>query len=126
MSRPVHFEIHASDPERAITFYATVFEWSFERWGTSPYWIVSTGDGPGIDGGLTQREGPEPAKDAPLNACPLTMDVDHLDPAIRNVEQAGGSVVEPRRAIPGVGWVAYCRDTEGNLFGLMENDPSAE
>ncbi|PXY24784.1 glyoxalase [Prauserella sp. PE36] len=126
MSRPVHFEIYASDPERAITFYATVFEWSFERWGTNPYWLVSTGEGPGIDGGLTQRDGPEPAKDAPLNACPLTMDVEHLDAALRNVEQAGGTIAEPRRAIPGVGWVAYCRDTEGNLFGLMENDPSAE
>lgn len=32
----------------------------------------------------------------------------------------------PKTAAPGVGWLAYCKDTEGNIFGLMENDPSAE
>jgi predicted enzyme related to lactoylglutathione lyase len=31
-----------------------------------------------------------------------------------------------RRGIPGVGWVAYCKDTEGNIFGMMQNDPSAK
>ena len=27
--------------------------------------------------------------------------------------------------IPGVGWLAYAKDTEGNIFGMMQNDPSA-
>jgi predicted enzyme related to lactoylglutathione lyase len=26
--------------------------------------------------------------------------------------------------IPGVGWLAYAKDTEGNLFGLMQPDPA--
>jgi uncharacterized protein len=126
MPRPVHFEIHASDPERAITFYRTVFEWSFERWGTNPYWLISTGDGPGIDGGLVPRQGPAPVDDAPVNAYPNTMDVADLDQTTRAVEQAGGSVVVPRCAIPGIGWLAYCKDSEGNIFGVLENDDSAE
>ncbi|HVW39822.1 MAG TPA: VOC family protein [Amycolatopsis sp.] len=126
MPRPVHFEIHATDPERAITFYATVFEWSFERWGHNPYWLISTGDGPGIDGGLVPRQGPAPSDNAPVNAYPTTMEVADLNAATRRVEQAGGSVVVPRTAIPGVGWLAYCTDTEGNIFGVMENDESAE
>jgi len=126
MPRPVHFEIHASDPERAITFYATVFDWSFERWGPNPYWLITTGDGPGIDGGLVPRQGPEPTENAPVNAFPATIEVDALDAATRRVQQAGGTVVVHKTAIPGVGWLAYCTDTEGNIFGLMENDDAAE
>lgn len=126
MPRPVHFEIHANDPERAITFYTTVFDWAFERWGPNPYWLVTTGEGPGIDGGLAQRQGPMPDADATVNAFPLTMEVADVDLTTREVEQAGGSVVAPKSAIPSFGWIVYCRDTEGNLFGLLQPDPSAE
>jgi hypothetical protein len=28
-------------------------------------------------------------------------------------------------AITGVGWLAYAKDTEGNIFGMMQNDPAA-
>jgi predicted enzyme related to lactoylglutathione lyase len=31
----------------------------------------------------------------------------------------------PKMPIPGIGWLAYVKDTEGNLVGVMENDPSA-
>src|SRR4051794_14052397 len=88
MPRPVHFEIHATDPERAITFYRTVFDWSFERWGTNPYWLISTGDGPGIDGGLVPRQGPAPGDNAPVNAFPTTIEVPDLDSVTRHVQQA--------------------------------------
>ena len=125
MPRPVHFEVHASDPERAITFYATVFEWNFERWGAKPYWLINTGHGPGIDGGLVPRQGPPPKNDAPVNAFPITLGVTDLDRTTRQVEQAGGEIVVPKSPIPGVGWLAYCKDTEGNLFGIMENDQYA-
>ncbi|WP_158891226.1 VOC family protein [Amycolatopsis anabasis] len=126
MPRPIHFEIHASDPERAVTFYSTVFGWSFERWDANPYWLISTGDGPGIDGGLVARQGPAPAENTAINAYQATMDVADLDLATHHVEQAGGKVLKPRNAVPGVGWIAYCQDTEGNVFGLLENDANAD
>jgi predicted enzyme related to lactoylglutathione lyase len=25
-----------------------------------------------------------------------------------------------------VGWLVYCKDTEGNIFGMMQNDPNAQ
>jgi predicted enzyme related to lactoylglutathione lyase len=28
--------------------------------------------------------------------------------------------------IPGMGWLAYCKDTEGNIFGMMQGDPNAK
>jgi predicted enzyme related to lactoylglutathione lyase len=46
MSRVVHFEIQADDVERAKSFYAAVFDWSFEDYSQytgSTYWGAMTG-----------------------------------------------------------------------------------
>ena len=32
----------------------------------------------------------------------------------------------PRMPIPTVGWLAYAKDTEGNLFGMMQMDANAK
>ncbi len=42
------------------------------------------------------------------------------------VKSAGGTMVDPKHAVPGVGWLAYCTDTEGNEFGIMQPDESAK
>ena len=67
MARPVHFEIHADDPQRAIAFYTDVFGWTVNQWGDQPYWLVSTGptDEPGIDGAILPRMGDRPLTGAP-------------------------------------------------------------
>lgn len=31
MSRPIHFEIHATGPERAIAFYSGLVGWQFHK-----------------------------------------------------------------------------------------------
>ncbi|MGH3625591.1 MAG: VOC family protein [Sciscionella sp.] len=125
MSRAVHFEIHASAPQRAIAFYQTVFGWKFEQWEDRAYWLIATGEGPGIDGGLVPRQGPEPEMDEPLAAFPVTMSVADIDEMLAKVVIADGIVVVGKNAVPGVGWLAYCKDTEGNVFGLMQTDPDA-
>ena len=126
MRRPVHFEIHADDPERACDFYQSVFGWSIKRWGEVPYWLIETGSGdPGIDGALLPRQGPTPAADNPVSAYVITIDVEDVDATVRAIEAAGGSVAMPRHAVPGIGWHAYCKDTEGNVFGVMQPDSSA-
>ena len=58
MARPVHFEIHAEDPERAIAFYETALGWSFSEVMPGAYWLITTGaaDKPGINGGLKRRK----------------------------------------------------------------------
>jgi len=30
------------------------------------------------------------------------------------------------RTIPGVGWLSYCKDTEGNTFCIMQEDTSVK
>ncbi|MBY0565344.1 MAG: VOC family protein [Hyphomonadaceae bacterium] len=125
MARVVHFEIHAADPERAARFYESAFGWTLSHIPALDYWMIATGDGPGIDGGLMRRRGEPPAEGQPVNAFVCTLGVEDLDAALRSAAAAGGTLAVPRMAIPGVGHVAYMKDTEGNIFGFFTDDPSA-
>jgi uncharacterized protein len=129
MSRPIHFEIHASDPARAIDFYELVMGWTFQRFGVNDYWLISTGgsDKPGINGGLVLRKGAAPDMKAPgpMSGFVCTMEVKDLETFEHAVVNAGGTIVVARHAIPGIGWLCYARDTEGNIFGLSQPDPAA-
>jgi hypothetical protein len=55
-----------------------------------------------------------------------TIDVPDVDRYTKKIESEGGKVVVPKMSIPGVGWLAYCTDTEGNIFGIMAPDPGAK
>ena len=125
MSRVVHFEIHAEDPPRAINFYASVFGWQFSQWGDQEYWIIVTGpsEQPGINGGLLPRRGQIDGQAVIAYVC--TIDVASLDATIAAIEANHGTLALPKMAMPGVGWLAYYKDTEGNIFGVMQADPQA-
>jgi hypothetical protein len=121
MGRVVHFELPADDPERAVNFYQKALGWTIKKWdGPVEYWLVMTGpeDEPGIDGGLAPRS------ELQVGAV-NTIDVASVDEVTARVEEHGGKVVHPRHPVPGVGWMAYCEDTEGTVFGVMERDPDA-
>ena|SRR5450631_3254547 len=127
MPRPIHFEIHAAEPERAMRFYAALFGWQFTAWGATGYWLVKTGEPsePGIDGGLLQRRGAPPSEGQPINAFPCTVGVKSVEETLARALALGGLVAVPRLALPGVGWLAYAKDTEGNIFGLHQVDAAA-
>jgi hypothetical protein len=135
MNRVVHFEIHAADPERAAAFYRQVFGWTINEW-TIPgmeipqenrYWMAVTGAAPepGIDGGILVRRGAPPTDGQPVNAYICTIGVASVDDSVTKALAAGGTLALPKMPINGVGWLAYCKDTEGNLFGVMQDDPQA-
>ncbi len=120
MPRVIHFELPADDPDRAVGFYQKSLGWKIEKWdGPEDYWLVSTGDTAqeGINGAITRRS----AFPTVVN----TVGVDDVDEFVRRVVEAGGEVAMPKMAVPGVGYLAYCKDTEGNLFGMMQSDPEA-
>jgi predicted enzyme related to lactoylglutathione lyase len=120
MNRVVHFEISADDPERAAQFYRSVFSWNIQRWdGPVDYWLAHTGEGIGIDGAIKKRPMPEVS-------TTNTIEVSSVDEAVEKVKRSGGKMLMPKTPIPGIGYHAYCMDTEGNIFGLMENDPLAK
>ncbi|KYK35870.1 MAG: VOC family protein [Theionarchaea archaeon] len=117
-----HFEINADDPERAAQFYREVFGWQIQKWkGPVDYWLVTTGpdDKPGINGGLMKRESPHATT---VNI----IEIPSVDELTEKIVEKGGKVVVPKMAVPGVGYMAYCQDTEGNTFGIMEPDETAQ
>ncbi|MET0205143.1 MAG: VOC family protein [Casimicrobiaceae bacterium] len=128
MPRPVHFEIQADNPERAIKFYRELFGWEFSQWEGQPYWLIKTGEKgtPGIDGGLLPRKGPPPTEMQCVNAFVCTTDVASCDGTAKRVTELGGSIALPKMPVPTVGWLAYGKDTEGNVFGFMQFDPQAK
>ena len=128
MRKVVHFEIPADDVERAKKFYGSSFGWELETMpmGDGEYTSVKTTavdeqtqmpTEPGaINGGMFQR-------DERLTSPVITIDVDGIDDALKQIEDAGGSTVQPRTAIPGMGAFAYFKDSEGNVLGLWETTP---
>ena len=130
MPRVVHFEIAADDPNRAAEFYEKVFGWEIEEWEESKgpeYWLVTTGPDktPGINGGIFRREKPLSGTDG-LIGYRCTIDVPAIDEFIDKVAANGGQIVKPKMPVTGVGWLAFCKDTEGNGFGMMQGDMSAK
>jgi predicted enzyme related to lactoylglutathione lyase len=121
MARVIHFEIPMNDPDRAVAFYQKVFGWKIEKWaGPMEYWMVKTGDEkePGINGGMMKRGN--------VQTTTNTLGVESVDASVATVTKAGGKLIMPKTPIPGVGYFAYCEDTEGNLFGLMQADANAK
>jgi uncharacterized protein len=121
-SRIVHFELPAKNPEKLAAFYREVFGWEITKWeGPVDYWLVKTGEQGtlGIDGGFFTPDDGMPG--ITIN----TLDVADLDASLAKVTANGGEVTRPKMAVPGVGWMAYCKDVEGTLFGLMQMDESA-
>ena len=92
------------------------------------YWLIKTGEKGtvGIDGGLLPRRGEAPTPMQPCNAWVCTVDVANLDEMVKRVTGLGGTIAIPRMPIPTVGWLAYAKDTEGNLFGMMQMDANAK
>ena len=122
MSRVIHFDLSADDPERAAEFYQNVFDWRVNKWeGPGNYWLIQTGteDNPGVTGGVAARIEAQ-------DTTAVVFDVDSVDEAARKVEQAGGHIREEKRPIAGVGYLVMCRDTEGNTFGVMELDETVK
>jgi uncharacterized protein len=128
MFRPTHFEIHAEQPERAIAFYQKMFGWTFSPFGPpGTYWLITTGPESvaGINGGLVPRRGSAPEQGQAVNAYICSLNVPAVDESVEAAVAQGGGVALPKMAIPGVGWLAYVKDTEGNIVGLMQADTSA-
>ncbi len=127
----VHFEIHASEPQRLIDFYSELLGWTFQDigGGEQPYWIIDTGEGAignveakaglGINGGLTQRGGPRPEVGAPINGCNFVVGVEEVDGLMARGIELGAVEALPATDYPGIGRGGYLIDPDGNVFGLI-------
>jgi predicted enzyme related to lactoylglutathione lyase len=125
----VHFEIPSDDIERSKKFYGDLFGWNIEKVPADKlpegveYWGIATKDHEGnnaVAGGMMKRMMPE--QQGILNY----IDVKSIDEYSTKVEQLGGKIKQPKMAVPKMGYLALCTDTEGNAFGLWETDSTAK
>ena len=124
MPRIIHFDMQGEDPEKLIPFYEKAFGWKFNKCPPEScpgmdYWLIETGakEEPGIGGGLSKK-GTGPAVN--------TIGVKDIDAAIKQVEENGGTITMPKSPIPTVGWIAYFKDPQGNVLGMMQDDKNAK
>lgn len=116
----VFFEIPADDVARAKAFYSELFGWQFQPApGPGDYWTFGTGVEEGVSGGgMMARQSPE-------HVITNYINVESIEDSLAQVQNLGGSVMMPKQAVPQMGWMAWCQDTEGNAFALWQDDPSA-
>ena len=122
MARVVHFEVRCDNLDRAERFYSDAFGWSITHWENSPvdYRLISTGpeDEPGINGALISRAG---ASDSQGGVGYVnTIQAEDLPQTEQRIEAAGGERIVAPALIPGVGTVAYFKDSEGNIFAALQ------
>lgn len=111
------FEIPATDFDRALKFYAALFNIEFhtmEVFGTK-MGMFPTNENEG-GGAIVCGDGYEPA----MNGSLLYLNGgDDLDDVLTKVEGAGGKVFMPKTSIgEGMGYFAIFSDTEGNKLAL--------
>lgn len=127
MSGVVHFEIHATDPQTTLAaYYAVVFGWSARHIEAMDYWLLDTGGGAGIGGGMLRRRGEKAADGQGVNAFVCSIAVASAEQSLAKALAAGGTAALPLMAIPGIGYQAYIKDPDGNIVGLHQADPAAK
>lgn len=122
MATIVHFDVPAEDIERAKKFYASLFDFKYQMVPEFQYNLITTTnlDGiPGVGGGLGKRMA---AEQRMMNY----FGVKSIDASIQQVTKLGGKLTGPKMPVPGMGWLANCVDTEGNAFGLWEENTGAK
>ena len=113
----VHLEIPSKDTEKSRAFWGGLFGWTFEQYpGPTEYHMTR----------ITEQSGaaiydPDPADKRGTRSY---FDVDDINAGAARVRELGGEAGEAM-PVPTMGWFAYCKDTEGNEFGLWQTDPSA-
>jgi len=125
--KPTYFDLTVSDVGQARAFFEATLGWRFQKFDMPyEYYRIQAGpeSEPGIDGGIGS------VKDAPVSQgrpmTQVTVPVVNLSEVLACVVANGGSIVEPRIAIPGIGWYATCAEPGGLKFGLIEADGAAK
>ena len=131
----VHFEILADDIERSKKFYTDLFGWKIEKLLVTDdsrltsvataqpieYWMITTTDDKGnkaLGGGMMKRQMSE-------HRVTNYIGVKSVDEYSSKVEKLGGKVIAPKHALPGMGYLVLCFDTENNAFAIWETNEKA-
>ena len=111
----VHVEFPAQDADRAQKFWEGVGGWSIQDAGM-----------PGVDYRMFQegdQGGAVFTSEGNVKGPVVYYASDNIDSDLAKVRELGGEA-EEKSPIPGIGWYAGCKDTEGNPFSFFQNDES--
>ena len=113
----VHVELNTTDPDKAKSFYSSLFSWKMEDMPMGPgmtYTMIQPGEGPG--GGLMKH----PVPGAP-SAWLAYVTVDDLQAATDKARSLGAQVMKDVTEVPGMGWFSIILDPTGAALGLWKN-----
>jgi predicted enzyme related to lactoylglutathione lyase len=130
MNPVIHFEMPATDMERVQQFYQNAFGWQTTPMGPEMgnFVLAFTAESdenrtpikPGsINGGFYEKSQQD-------QQVKLTILVDDIREAMKQIEAAGGKVIGGQKTgepdeVPGVGLFAAFTDPEGNLVSIYED-----
>ena len=122
MDKVEHFEIPADDPERALNFYQSVFDWKLNPVPGIEYirLLTISLDQKAVSQRPFEVNGAILKRDGNITAPVVTMSVDDMDSTLAKISGKGGEVVIGKTEFGKRGYTAYFRDTEGNLMGLWQ------
>ncbi len=122
MDKVQHFEIPADDMTRAKKFYSSVFGWKIQDVPGMEYAMADSVETDqnrqpigGTNGGILKRN-PDYA-----STTSITITVQDVDRTIQKVISAGGKLVREKQKFGNIGYVAYVKDTEGNVVGIWQS-----
>ena len=81
---------------------------------------------PGADGGLIPRRGGTPEDAQPVMRFVMTVEVADCDGYLERTLAEGGSVALPAEDMAGIGRLAYIKDPDGNVLGLLQSETPAD
>jgi len=117
----VWWEINAADGEALAGFYRAVFDWKLPQDATTGIWEQVASGRPGeIGGGIFTGKGA-----LPPHRC-LYVAVEDIEAVCARARAQGREILQGPFAVPGVGRLAFFRDPEGHMLGLIEREPKAE
>ena len=119
--KPIYFDLSVHDVSQAKVFFENVLGWKFEKFDMPyEYFRIQAGaeTEAGIDGGIGAVKNSPIAEGRPTTL--VTVPVSNLEEVLAQVIGAGGTVVEQKVVIPGVGWYATCAEPGGLMFGLIQ------
>ena len=104
-------------PQMTLPFYKEAFGWNFSPANQQDYWLMGTDqENLNLEESVLHHNNPEPVID--------TIEVNDLTAAVDKIRSLGGEILVPNIHLPGLGWLAYFRDPEGNILSAMEVDTS--
>ena len=122
MYRITKFDVPATTPLKSINFYNQVFGWTFQPSHNHAKWTAN------VESTEHQIFGnPFLRKAKSARSLTNAIEVKNVEQTLKSIQAEGGEVIVPKFEIPGIGWMAYFKDLEENIFGIVQaNYPRIE